>query len=205
MLTSRILFSCLAIFLASFSACSGEVVFLNDKSFEHLTQASTGMTTGSWLLFFKASKCPHCRKLQPIFERLSEDEELIDRGVVLGTVDITDSPITANRFVIRGFPTLILLHKKKLYRYSGKRNFEFIKEFIIDIDSIDGEAIPSPPSQLDAYFKTVQAVCLELYDAARGNAGATGYAILLMVSMLFTMFAYIGSMFFMPAKKVKSV
>jgi hypothetical protein len=34
--------------------CEGEVVDLNLSNFEHLTQASTGATTGDWLVKFYA-------------------------------------------------------------------------------------------------------------------------------------------------------
>jgi thiol-disulfide isomerase/thioredoxin len=206
MLTAKYFIAILGIFATFLSACSGEIVALKDDTFEHQTQASTGMTTGSWLLFFKAQKCPHCRKLLPEYERLSVDEELMERGVVLGTVDIMESPKTANRFMIRGFPTLIYLHQKKLYRYTGKRDFESIKEFIISsgIDAAEGEEIPTPPSQLEAWVKTLKAIGLELYDAALGKSGPAGYAILLLVSMLVSMLGFIVSMFFMPAKKTKN-
>jgi thiol-disulfide isomerase/thioredoxin len=203
----------LTILLTLFQKSNGEIVPLNDATFEHQTQASTGMTTGSWLLFFKATRCPHCQKLEPEYERLSHDEELMEQGVVLGTINIMESPKTANRFMIRGFPTLIYLHKKKLYRYSGKRDYESIKEFINAVGmkeeggrvQIIGEEIPPPPSQWQSWVKMTKAVGLELYDAALGKSGKAGYAILAMVGMLMTMFVGIFAMCFMPAKKVKSM
>lgn len=199
------------------NSIGGEIVSLNDATFEHQTQASTGMTTGSWLLFFKATRCPHCQKLEPEYELLSRDEELMEQGVVLGTINIMESPKTANRFMIRGFPTLIYLHKKKLYRYSGKRDYQSIKEFIQSVGSNDkgegqegtlegimGEDIPPPPSQLESWVKMAKAVGLELYDAALGKSGIAGYAILALVGMLMAIFVGIFAMFFMPAKKVKT-
>ena len=204
MLTKSILILIALVVAATISNSSAEIVSLSDETFEHQTQASTGMTTGSWLVLFKAKNCPHCQKLLPEYEKLSEDEELMERGVVLGTVDITGSPKTSNRFMIRGFPTMIYLHKKKLYRYTGKRDYEAMKEFILSAEgSNESEEIPSPPSPLEAWLKTFKAIGMELYDAALGKHGPAGYAILLFVSMLTSMFGYILSMFFMPAKKTK--
>ena len=182
----------------------GEVVELNDATFEHQTQASTGMTTGSWLVFFKANGCAHCNKLMPIYEKLSEDEEILERGLVLSTVDVMASPVTANRFIIRGFPTLRFLHKKRLYEYNGKRDYEPLKSFLLGgFEKQVALTIPPPPSTAEYYIKLFKAIGLELKDAAMGKAGATGYAIIVMVGMLMAIFGFIISMFFMPAKKLK--
>ena len=205
MLKLKYLLTLLGLLVACFSKCSGELVALDDQTFEHQTQASTGMTTGSWLLFFKAQNCPHCKKLHPEYERMAEDEELMERGIVLGTVDAMESPGTANRFMIRGFPTLIYLHKKKMYKYRGKSDFDSIKEFITSgFDAMEGEDIPTPPSKIEAYLKTFKAIGLELADAAMGKSGPAGYAILVFLTMLTGMLAFILSMFFMPSKKTKA-
>jgi thiol-disulfide isomerase/thioredoxin len=186
------------------SSCAGEIVTLNDANFEHQTQASTGMTTGSWLLFFKANRCPHCKKVEPEFFKLSQDEELAEQGVVLGHVNVMESPRCAGRMGIRGFPTLIYLHQRKLFRYNGKRDAESIKEFIINgVQDMEGEDIPAPPSFLDHVLKMFKAVGLELYDAALGKSGMAGYGIIVMVGVLMAIFIGIISMFFMPAQKIK--
>jgi len=201
------LVSILISFLLTFSLpgfCSGEVVHLRDDNFEHQTQASTGMTTGSWLVLFKAKKCPHCNKLMPDFELLSQDEEILENGIVLSTVDVTESPHVTNRFQVRGSPTLIYLHKKRMYAYRGQRDYESIKEFILSgFENAPAFSIPPPPTALEYYVKLFQAVGLELVDAAMGKSGATGYAIIVLVVLLMSIFGFIISMFFMPAKKTK--
>jgi len=201
---NKIIVYTLALFALVISV-SGQIVNLDDRNFEHQTQASSGMTTGSWLLFFKSHRCPHCKKLEPEYFKLSQDEQLSELGIVLGNVNIMESPRTANRFMIRGFPTLIYLHKHRLYRYNGKRDYESIKDFITNgIQNMEGEDIPPTPSQFKFVLKTIKAVGLELYDAALGKSGIVGYAILAMVAMLMAIFIGIIAMFFMPAKKIKS-
>ena len=184
---------------------NGEVVPLNDVNFEHQTQASTGMTTGSWFVFFKAKRCPHCNKLMKHYKDLANNEEIAEKGILLSTVDVNDSPHVTNRFLIRGFPTLIFLHQKKMYAYNGKREYESMKEFLLGgFDQTTAMNIPPPPGAFEYYVKLFQAIGLELKDAALGKSGATGYAIIALVGLLMSIFGFIIAMFFMPAKKTKN-
>ena len=59
------------------------------------------MTTGSWLVLFKAAQCAHCQKIMPEFEKLSQDEELKERGIVLATIDVPSNSATSTRLGIR--------------------------------------------------------------------------------------------------------
>ena len=182
----------------------GEVVNLDDSTFEHQTQASTGMTTGSWFVLFKATGCSHCKKILPIYEELSNDEDVLERGIILASSNVKDSPVTSTRFGVRGFPTLIFLHKKRLYRYTGKRDYESMKTFIMsDFQNIESENIPHPPSTLEYFTKVISEICQELYASATGKYGKAGYAIIVMLTMLTSIFVGILSIFFLPAKKDK--
>ena len=187
---------------------NGEVVDLIDDNFEHETQASTGMTTGSWWVLFKADRCGHCQALMPHFEKLSVDAEDLFPSVVFATVDVPSNRGTTVRFGIRGFPTLIFLHQHKLYRYFGKRTTEGMTQFIQSVmdgtTTEEGEPIPSPPTAWEQTVKIAKAAGLELYDAAMGKSGTVGYAIIGMLVILLLIFGGILSLFFLPARKVKS-
>jgi thioredoxin-like negative regulator of GroEL len=41
---------------------------LTDSSFEHLTQAASGATTGDWLVMFFTSSCQLCHRLMATLE-----------------------------------------------------------------------------------------------------------------------------------------
>ena len=178
------------------------IVTLTDANFEHQTQASTGMTTGSWFVLFHSNSCPHCKAIMEDFHRLAEDEQVQEAGIVLSSINVYEHKQTSTRFMIRGFPTLIFLHKHSMYQYKGPRDYDHLKDFILSgYNSIDPMSIPLPPSKFDQYKQLLKAIGLELKDSALGNQGYVGYAILSMVLMLVGIFVYIVLLLFvMPAK-----
>lgn len=168
MLMSRS-FVALVFFLAIGWATS-EVVTLTDATLEHQTQASTGATTGSWLLMFGTpTGCNACTELKPLFEELGQDEVLYENSIVLGSVDVNESPTTAMRFGIQTIPSLLYLHKGHFYRFASdvERSVESMKEFVLEhYSKSPAEAIPPPPSPVDQLFdfwKKMQESGLALY------------------------------------------
>lgn len=112
--------------LALVASCSGEVVQLTVKNFEHLTQATSGATTGDWLIKFYAPWCGHCRKMEPTYERVAE---MLHGEVNVARVDVPANRELGTRFDVKGFPTIKFLSKGKVYDYSGRRTAEDMVEF----------------------------------------------------------------------------
>lgn len=171
------------------NAASQEVVKLTDDTFEHQTQASTGSTTGSWLILFHVPNCKSCDGLKPTLDGLGNDEELYENGIVLGSVDCSTNPNVCLRFSTTKLPVLMYLHKKRLYRYQLKKEHdEFdnllilpdmmkLKSFVMKgYDAFEGEEIPDPPSALDVLMK-------QITKAYEGSPLA-GYAIFGMAGMI---------------------
>ena len=131
--------------VAASSSSSSNFVKLTDQTFEHQTQASTGMTTGSWFVFFveNSKTCDHaCQQITSTIRKLSssssgdtttptveedeaiEDEEessttsLTDQGILFASVDCETSPTTCSRFNVLP-PALLYFHKKAMYPYPG--------------------------------------------------------------------------------------
>lgn len=105
---------------------AAEVVVLDSKNFEHLTQASTGSTTGDWLVKFYAPWCGHCKKLNPVYEQVAE---ALKGEINVAKVDVTANREIGTRFEIKGFPTIKLLRKGKVYTFKGRRTVDDLVEF----------------------------------------------------------------------------
>lgn len=79
---------------------------LTDATFEHLTQAATGATTGDWLVFFYSQKCVECQRLNALWEGVGASLKLRMNtarvNVEQGGVD------TGKRFGVEKAPEFIL-------------------------------------------------------------------------------------------------
>jgi len=145
--------ACVVVVILSFlvvSVLCSDVRQLTDDNFEHDTQASTGATTGDWLVEFYAPWCGHCKSLAPTWETVAT--ELADR-VNVAAVDCTINTATAKRFDIRGFPTIKLLRKGQVYDYQGERTQKALVDFALGgYSSSATRSVPGPPSALSSAF-----------------------------------------------------
>lgn len=82
------------------------------KSFSELVMGDTPV-----LVDFFAVWCGPCQMMQPI---LQETAQRVGDRVKIVKVDVDKNPMAANKYQVRGVPTLILFHKGKiLWRQSG--------------------------------------------------------------------------------------
>lgn len=190
--TMMLLLCCMFLIAACLpQGAMAEVISLNDASFEHQTQASTGATTGSWLVMFSIPSCESCQTLKPVLEDLSQDEALYEQGIVLGAVDCTESTEVCQRFSVTKLPTFVYLHKKQLYAFDATKkddsNEEFptpmldqLKSFVLrDYASIEAMPIPNPPSIADELMEALN----KLYEVGT-DSPLLGMAIVTLASML---------------------
>jgi len=79
------------------------------------------------LLEFGAEYCAPCRALAPVMKRVSEE-----RGdVVVGAVDVENSPRVAAKFKVMSLPTVIALRDGKVTgRASGSISYEKVIDLI---------------------------------------------------------------------------
>jgi len=125
-------------------ADDSDVVILDAGNFEHLTQASTGATTGDWLIKFYAPWCGHCKKLTPVWEEVATR---LAGDVNVAKVDVTNSRALGTRFNIKGFPTLLFFRQGNVYKYKGKRSADDLIDFVqggYTAEAIESEPVPLP-------------------------------------------------------------
>merc|ERR1719215_1980719 len=116
--------------LSNVAALNAKVVTLTDANFEELTKATAGTSKHDWFVEFYAPWCGHCKAMESTWSKLGKRLGESDSNVKVGKVDATTEVLTARRFDIRGFPTLVLLTKGRIKRYSGNRNEDKLYEFV---------------------------------------------------------------------------
>ena len=79
---------------------------LTDTSFEHLTQAGTGATTGDWLVMFFKDECEDCKLLQARLETIACKNR--GRINVARVNKGTTGAVTGRRFEVGAVPALVL-------------------------------------------------------------------------------------------------
>mmetsp|Transcript_14749 Transcript_14749/g.17826 ORF Transcript_14749/g.17826 Transcript_14749/m.17826 type:complete len:223 (+) Transcript_14749:125-793(+) len=131
------------------------VVILTDDNFEHDTQAATGQTSGIWFVKFWAPWCGHCKRLAPLWDELAE--ELLEEGIILAQLDITQHPVTYSRFsdeAVKGFPTLLLFAERKMFKFKGARDKENLLAFARgEYRKVPEEQIMEVPAEVTAFQK----------------------------------------------------
>ncbi|XP_015913792.1 uncharacterized protein [Parasteatoda tepidariorum] len=122
-------------------------VDLDDSSFEHLTQAATGATTGDWLVIFHDDSCCKNRELM----HLETAGVKLKNKVNVASVNILKAPETKERFKINTCPHIILFRHQKLYRFSlPDVNSKTLKRFAESFyKNSKSETVPPPLSMFD--------------------------------------------------------
>ncbi|CCI44524.1 unnamed protein product [Albugo candida] len=154
-------------FLLSLLSSDGEatnIITLDSDNFEKLTQASTGATTGDWLIEFYAPWCDHCNRLLPIFEEVATE--------LKGTINVAKVDAIANRelgerFNIGGYPTIIFFRQGEMYKYKQERTKDALSHFTKEgYKQVEGVKVPSTSTALKEmlqYFQNVYADAEKLF------------------------------------------
>lgn len=103
---------------------SSDVVELTDSNFDKQVLDSKDV----WLVEFYAPWCGHCQKLKPVWESVAS--ELKDK-VKVGALDATVHQSQANKYEIKGFPTIKVFVNGEVEDYMGGRSKEDIVQFAL--------------------------------------------------------------------------
>jgi len=138
---------------------------LNDNNFEHMTQASTGSTTGDWfVVFYTPSRMD--RSLQIV---LSDTADALQQQATVAVVDTHVNTMLAARFRVQSMPLrIVLIHRNAAYVYPPQADVEAMSfgHFVHCAQAPEDELckvklpanpIPPPPSALDVFFKKLDA------------------------------------------------
>ncbi|XP_017753928.1 PREDICTED: thioredoxin domain-containing protein isoform X2 [Eufriesea mexicana] len=122
---------------------------LTDDTFEHLTQASSGATTGDWFVMFYSVDCVECVRM---IARLEAVGAKLKQKINVARIDkSTTGASTARRFNVRETPTFIFFRHGKMYRYQIPKYdvnsfVSFVKEWYRNARA---ETVPVPQSPFD--------------------------------------------------------
>jgi len=125
---------------------------LTDATFEHLTQSSTGSTTGDWIILFANSKRPECMK--PLLADLGTLAARFRRRKNVATLCTQSNPQTAQRF---GFSSnqhctkILFFHRTSLYHYENEdiQIKDLIKFVTEGYKTVEAKDVPLPISKID--------------------------------------------------------
>jgi len=124
-------------FLLLLSIGSSKVVELTSANFDK--QVSNGLP---WVIKFYAPWCGHCKKLVPVFESCSQQME---GKAMFGKVDATVQIALAERFPVRGYPSLFSIRNGKVRKYQGRqRTSETLNAFAMSEEGTPLGMMESP-------------------------------------------------------------
>ncbi|XP_076294295.1 thioredoxin domain-containing protein [Lasioglossum baleicum] len=122
---------------------------LTDDTFEHLTQASSGATTGDWFVMFYNTDNWESTKMSTTWETVGA--KLKHRVNVARIAKLTSGAATARRFRVQETPAFIFFRHGKMYRYDIPKHDTnafvlFAKEWY---KNARAEPVPLPQTPFD--------------------------------------------------------
>jgi len=186
------------------------VVKLIDANFEHETQAYTGQTTGSWLLWFydtgDKTAISGGGGSKPSLseeggdEQGDEDErpEILndswwsDHNFVLASVHAQLARDTVKRFSPllggaggdgedTGFPCFLFLHKGKVYKYDGPLDWNAVGQFLLGgYENSDAFDVPPPRGHVEKFVEVMR-------ETVVGHIVLAGLVVVLFAFVFYTM------------------
>ncbi|EEC01039.1 hypothetical protein ISCGN_004900 [Ixodes scapularis] len=133
---------------------------LNDDTFEHLTQAATGATTGNWLVVFYKDTCVKDEAATSLLEGLSSK---IKGTTNVAKVDMETCPGLVERFKIKDCPTIYFFRLGKMYRYEPKKlDVKSLKHFAEHLyKNMKAHPVPVPQTPFDRMIEHIAAFLKE--------------------------------------------
>nr|CAG4644057.1 EOG090X0856 [Lepidurus arcticus] len=122
---------------------------LTDENFEHLTQASTGATTGDWFVLFYRPDNDVSQRLMARWEALGAS---LKNRVNVAKVNVQGPGVsTANRLGVVDVPSFVFIRQGKMYRFDlPKHDLSMFVDFANGwYRNVPSKSVPVPPSPFD--------------------------------------------------------
>ncbi|KDR19858.1 thioredoxin domain-containing protein [Zootermopsis nevadensis] len=160
---------------------------LSDDNFEHLTQASSGATTGDWFVMFYSTDCTECQRLQARWEAVGA--KLRTRLNVARVNKQTTGAVTARRFGIWEVPAFIFFRQGSMYRYNiHKYDVTAFTSFVTDwYKNARKETVSAPKSPFDDFLQMIVDYLRDspwIWKIGFGSVGFTVLSIFIIISKL---------------------
>lgn len=159
---------------AALSAEPSAIPSLNSKNFDSVITSEQ-----LWLVKFYAPWCGHCKRLAPILDDIVSRPEAVGDAKI-AKVDCTVEKALCDRFEVRGFPALKLIHEGNVWEHKGSRSKAAIETLLSRMQKPPVSELPSLDALKAAMAATSvnQAATYVLVDeAGAGGGGASATAL----------------------------
>jgi len=93
--------------------------------------ADNGEREVAEVLFFYTNWCPYCKNSFPAWETLKGEFKIFNNvEIVYKEIDCEKDKETADKYDIKGYPTIKMLYKNTTFEYDAKPDVETLKRFI---------------------------------------------------------------------------
>lgn len=122
------------------------MVPVSSESIDIETEDFDGFVNGrpSFVKFYSPN-CPHCQRIAPVWDQVARVAPTYPQPFFVGGVDCSSETLLCERFSIRGVPSLIFFNEGKMYKFSGKREYNDIMKFGAGDYKLSSEFADIPP------------------------------------------------------------
>lgn len=95
----------------------------------------TLLNSGKWMVEFYAPWCGHCKKLQPIYDKLASaslSDQYKSQNVQVAKMDCAaHSALCKSSFNVNSYPTLYFFNEGRIHEFVGDRNLDSLTQFAL--------------------------------------------------------------------------